>query len=253
MVEKQGRENAPAFFMKGGVAVHQVELTPRLQAVARLIPRGSRLADIGTDHGYLPVWLIQNRIIPSAIAADLRPGPLARARETVDRFGLAGSIALRLCNGLSGIRSEEVDAVAIAGMGGETISQILSAAPWLKENHIKLVLQPMSTQRELRIWLCENGFRIEYETIAAEDDVFYHVMSVEAGEMSPLSPGQEWAGLQDPRNAMLGAYLDREIGRVRRILDGLSHAKDADSVLVHKSRLEAVLLELNKMREEWGH
>ena len=96
-----------------------MELTPRLRAIAEQVPQGARLADIGTDHGYLPVWLLLSGQIDRAIAADLREGPLKRAKETAARFGMGDRVDFRLCDGLSGIRPEEVDAAAIAGMGGE--------------------------------------------------------------------------------------------------------------------------------------
>ena len=107
----------------------QYDLSPRLKMVADLVPQGARLADVGTDHAYLPTALIQEGKIPFAIAADLRQGPLASAKATVRRAGLEGKVAFRLCDGLRGIQPEEADAVAIAGMGGETIAAILAAAP----------------------------------------------------------------------------------------------------------------------------
>ena len=123
-------------------------------------PRGARLADVGTDHAYLPACLLMEGKIPSAIAADLREGPLRRARETAAEYGCGDRMAFRLCDGLSGIRPEETDAVVIAGMGGETIAQILEAAPWVRTRKIPLVLQPMSSIPELRQWLGEDGFHI---------------------------------------------------------------------------------------------
>ena len=129
----------------------KIELSPRLRMVAGLVPPGSRLADVGTDHAYLPAALIQEGTIPAAIAADLRQGPLNRAKTTVRECELTGKVAFRLCSGLEGIRPEEADAVAIAGMGGETIAEILAAAPWTRERDVPLVLQPMSSLRPSHI------------------------------------------------------------------------------------------------------
>ncbi len=231
--------------------MRQLELTPRLLAVARLVPRGARFADVGTDHAYLPVWLIRQGIISSAIATDLRPGPLERARETLERFRLTGTVQLRLCDGLQGVRPGEVDTVAIAGMGGETIAEILSGAPWLKEMGVRLVLQPMSTQRELRLWLREHAFRIDFETVAEEDGTFYNVLLAVPGQMPPLTRGQEWAGLQDPENPLLGAYLGREIDRVRRVLSSLDRAKQSSGLRQRRLWLELLLRELEQEKKEW--
>ena len=138
----------------------KIELSPRLRMVAGLVPPGSRLADIGTDHAYLPAALIQEGTIPAAIAADLRQGPLNRAKATVRECGLTGRVTFRLCSGLEGVRPDEVDAVAIAGMGGETIADILAAAPWTRERDVPLVLQPMSSMDDLRLWLERHGYTI---------------------------------------------------------------------------------------------
>ena len=166
------------------------ELSPRLRTVEELVPAGARLADVGTDHAYLPAALILEGKIPWAIAADLRRGPLDRARATVQEYGLTGKVAFRLCNGLTGIQPDEVDAVAIAGMGGETIAAILSAAPWVRKRDVPLVLQPMSSMPELRGWLQKNGFSIVEERLAQEGDTLYTALLVRAGEMSPLSPAE---------------------------------------------------------------
>ena len=105
-----------------------MELSPRLRSVAGLVPPGARFADVGTDHAYLPVWLLQQGIIEHALVSDLRPGPLDRARSTAARYGLAERMEFRLCDGLSGIAPAEADTIAIAGMGGETIAAILAGA-----------------------------------------------------------------------------------------------------------------------------
>ena len=225
------------------------ELTPRLRMVAELVPPGSRLADIGTDHAYLPVALLREGRIPSAIAADLRPGPLARARETVARAELEGRVAFRLCDGLKGIRPEETDAIVIAGMGGETIAQILAAAPWVRERNVPLVLQPMSSLPDLREWLFQNGYQIEEERLAREEDAIYVVMSVQAGEMAPLTPAELWAGRQS-RDALRGPYLEGLIRKLDRAIAGLSLAREGRGE-ARKQELEQVRDGLQDMKKEW--
>lgn len=225
------------------------ELSPRLRMVGELVPAGARLADVGTDHAYLPAALVLEGKLPWAIAADLRRGPLDRARATVREYGLTGKVAFRLCDGLSGIRPDEVDAVAVAGMGGETIAAILAAAPWVREQGIPLILQPMSSFPDLREWLRKNGFAIQEERLAREGDTIYTAMLVRAGEMGPLSPAELWAG-KNVNIPLRGDWLDRWLARVRRAIDGMSQAR-GEGTPARKRELEAVAAGLVDMKKEW--
>ena len=223
-----------------------MELTPRLRAIAEQVPQGARRADIGTDHGYLPVWLLLAGQIDRAIAADLREGPLKRARETAARFGMGERVDFRLCDGLSGIRPEEVDAAAIAGMGGETIASILEAAPWKKEGKL-FMLQPLTGFAELRRWLQENGYRILKECLACEGKRLYSIWLVMGGEMPPLTPAEQWAGRQsgDP---LRREYLAMIRGKVEKSLAGQQAARAPDQAAIEE--LEVVLSGLNIMEKE---
>ena len=225
-----------------------VELTPRLRLAAELVPQGARLADIGTDHAYLPTWLLLEGRIPSAIAADLREGPLARARETARQYGCGDRMEFRLCDGLSGVRPEEIDAVVIAGMGGETIAGILQAAPWVRTRAVELILQPMSTQPELRRWLADNGMEIRTERLAREGDSLYVVMQAGPGEMT-LTPGECWAGRQS-RDPLRGEYLARQLSRLDRALAGMALAR-GEQVEQRRRELEEIRRQVADMKEEW--
>ena len=225
------------------------ELSPRLRMVGELVPAGARLADVGTDHAYLPAVLILEEKIPRAVAADLRRGPLDRARATVREYGLTERVAFRLCDGLTGIRSDEVDAVAIAGMGGETIAAILEKVPWVREGDVPLILQPMSSMPDLRGWLRENGFRIDTERLAREGEMLYTALLVRAGEMGPLSPAELWAG-RNRNDPLRGAWLDRWIARTGRALEGMAQAQGEDAP-PRKRELEEVLEGLTDMKKEW--
>ena len=227
----------------------RIELSPRLRLAADLVPKGARLADVGTDHAYLPACLLMEGKIPSAIAADLREGPLSRARKTAAEYGCGDRMAFRLCDGLSGIRPEETDAVVIAGMGGETIAQILEAAPWVRTRKVPLVLQPMSSLPELRQRLDEGGFRILEERLAREGDTLYVVMRAEAGEAPLMTPAQLWAGRQS-RDPLRGDYLRGLLEKLDRALDGLSRARD-ERAEDRRRELAALRRELLEMREEW--
>ncbi len=225
-------------------------LTPRLRSAADLVPPGVRLADVGTDHAYLPAALILEQKIPFAIAADLRQGPLSRARATARAYGLEGKLTFRLCDGLRGIRPGEVDAVVIAGMGGETIADILSAAPWVREEGLPLVLQPMSSMPDLRGWLNGNGYRIETEVLSREGEkALYTALLVRAGEEERYSPAELWAGKNRP-DPLRGLWLDRWLERVDRALLGLSQARREDAEGT-RGKLRQVRAGLLEMKKEW--
>lgn len=224
----------------------ELTLTPRLQAIADQVPVGCRFADIGTDHAYLPVWLLLQGKIEYAVAADLREGPLSRARETAERFGVADRISCRLCDGLFAIRAEEVDAIAIAGMGGETIAMILEAAPWTKLG-TKLFLQPMTSFQDLRVWLQNNGYAIEHESIVREGKRLYTVLSVVGGKMDELSPAELWVGRQSD-DPLRREYLEFMAGKVSKALAGQSESKKQDKALM--AELSAVLRGIEEMIEE---
>ena len=223
-----------------------MELTPRLQAIAEQVPQGARLADVGTDHGYLPVWLLLGGCIDSVIATDLREGPLNRSRETAKRFGVEERISFRLCDGLSAVRPEEADTVVIAGMGGETIVSILETAPWTREGTL-LLLQPMTGVAELRQWLQGNGYQITGERIACEGKRLYSILTVMGGEMSPLSPAELWAGRQNS-GPLRREYLAQVRKKAEKALRGQQAAQAPDQSRIEE--LNLVLSGLTEMEKE---
>ena len=154
-------------------------LDKRLSAVAALVRAGSRLADIGTDHAYLPVYLVERGISPSAIASDIGAGPLEAARRTVVGAALTDRIVCRLGDGLSTVSPDEVEDIAIAGMGGETIVAILDSAPWVRDSRLRLILQPMTHAEDLRRWLLENGFTVREEHLIRDKRHLYPVIAAE--------------------------------------------------------------------------
>ena len=158
----------------------------RLSLCAEMVRRGSRLADIGTDHGYLPIALCQDGIIPSALACDINPLPLQSAQDNIEKYGLSDRIQTRLSDGLKEVRPGEVDDVVIAGMGGELIRDILTAALWIKDSEKHLVLQPMTHHEDVVKWLYENGFEIDRQGAALDEGKYYTVISARySGEEYP--------------------------------------------------------------------
>lgn len=243
---------AASVFCLGSETLKQLELTPRLRAVAELVPNGAAIADIGTDHAYLPVWLLLEGKITRAVAADLREGPLARAKLTAKEHDCRENISFRLCDGLSGITPEEADTIVIAGMGGETIAAILEQAPWTKNEAYTLVLQPMSAQNDLRRWLWKHGYGIKTEQIIREGDKLYNILFVKYGCAHELTIGEEWAGCQTQGmdQELRGEYLTRLLKKTDRAIDGISRGKgEKDS-----GRLEELYLvrrALAEMKKEW--
>lgn len=154
------------------------DLDNRLGLCASLVRKQCRVADIGTDHAYLPVWLCKNNIAVSAIAADINPEPLKRGISTIEKYCAADAVMPLLSNGLQQIDPNLVDDIIIAGMGGELIADIISKAPWVKNKKYHLILQPMSKAEFLREYLYNNGFDIKYEEATVAENKLYTVMSV---------------------------------------------------------------------------
>lgn len=145
-----------------------VKITPRLKMVAELVPGCNTVADIGTDHGYLPIYLVNKGICERAIAADVNEGPLGAARKNIALTRVSDKIETVLSDGLKNI--DTADVVTIAGMGGELIASILEHR---KEGHVRFVLQPQRSYDYLRYYLARNGFVIRKEAIAKEGDKMY--------------------------------------------------------------------------------
>lgn len=139
--------------------MYKTNLTPRLALCARYAEGAHLLADVGTDHGYLPISLLMHGKIDAAVAADINPGPLSAARRHAAEAGYEDKLRFECCDGLDFPGADSCDAVVCAGMGGETIMGILSRAPWTKDG-ARLILQPQSKLDELCLWLRENGYGI---------------------------------------------------------------------------------------------
>ena len=154
-----------------------MKLDSRLMAIANLVRKDKIFADIGTDHAYLPVYLVEKGIINKAIAADLRIGPLENAKLAVESYNYSDKIELRLSDGLDNIKENEVEEIAVAGMGGLLISSFIERTTWLKNSDIHLILQPMTHIEELRKTLFDNGFIIDNEVVAEDDDKLYIIVS----------------------------------------------------------------------------
>ncbi|MCC0679030.1 SAM-dependent methyltransferase [Clostridioides sp. ES-S-0005-03] len=153
-----------------------MKLTDRLLKIASLVSDGKKIADIGTDHGYIPVYLLKEERVPFAVLADVNKGPLDNARKEVIQNNLLEKVDLRLGSGIEVLEIGEVEEVIIAGMGGILISELLEAKKEVAHSIEKLILQPMQAQEELRRYLLNNGYEILTEVLVREDFRIYEII-----------------------------------------------------------------------------
>ena len=196
-------------------------LDVRLGAAARLVPQGARLADIGSDHAYLPIALCLEGKIECALASDINEGPVAAAISNINKNGLSSKIKAVRADGLDSARDFAPDCITVLGMGGELIVTILGRAEWIKNKAITLVLQPMTHPETLSRYLADNGFEIIDEIIVQDggrDDRIYRLLSARyCGEPYDLSDAEALIGKKNIErlDAVTVAYIERLI----RMLD----------------------------------
>ena len=179
-------------------------ISKRLELVASFVPQGAILLDVGSDHAYLPIELVERGQIKSAIAGEVVEGPYQSAVKNVEANGLKEKIQVRLANGLAAFEeADQVSVITIAGMGGRLIARILEEGLDKLANVERLILQPNNREDDLRIWLQENGFQIVAESILEEAGKFYEILVVEVGQMK-LSAS----------DVRFGPFLTKEISPV---------------------------------------
>lgn len=170
-------------------------ISKRLLAIASMVRRGSKVADIGTDHGLLPIYLIEQAIAPAVIATDIGASPAAVARKNVQSAGLHQAIAVRVGDGLAPVSPDDADDIVIAGMGGETIAEILTAAKWIQNSRYRLILQPMTHTEAVHGFLLQNGFTIREERLLEDAGRSYVLLYAEYTASPPVTdPVAVWCG-----------------------------------------------------------
>ena len=212
-----------------------IPMTPRLLKIAGYVKKGEKLADIGTDHAYIPIYLVQNGIINGAVAADVNRAPLAAAEENIRCAGLGKKIKTVLSDGFFCIEEDSFDTAVIAGMGGMLIAEILKMAPRGK----KYILQPMKNLPELKRFLSENGFKITAEGLAAEGDKIYNILVVQDGEQV-LSEIELYVGKELKGDALLPIYKQKLSAKFKKIISGNESAAypDMKTINYYKNLLE---------------
>lgn len=199
-----------------------LKLDARLNSAAALV-RGGRLADVGTDHAYLPVALLLMGKIDHAVASDINKGPLARARQTVVEHGVEKKVDLVLCDGLQGIEKYAPDDITILGMGGELIADIIEAAEWVKDGRYRLILQPMTRREALREYLVTHGFLITDEQMSRADGRIYQTICAEyVGYNTEYDLSELLLGRHNIERGgeLLDAYVTRLCDTYRTRLEG---------------------------------
>lgn len=231
-----------------------MELSKRLRAVAELVTPGYRVADIGTDHAYVPIWLVKEGKAPYAIAMDVNEGPLQRADEHIREYGLENQIRTRRSDGLKELNPYEADSMIAAGMGGALIIQILEKSPDVVCSLKECILQPQSEIAKVRKFLIKNGFFIEDENIVYEDGKFYPMMKVIPGKKETLPYGEEEYEygriLLKKRHPVLKEFVFREIRIRNGILKNLkTNPEVSESSKARIDELEKELESLAKVAD----
>lgn len=155
-----------------------LKLSKRLSAAASFVRDGAVCADIGTDHAYIPISLVLDGRVDYAIASDINEGPILKAKENIEKYGLSDKISVRIADGLNGIEEYKPNSIVICGMGGELIARIINDCDYVKQQGIQLILQPMTSIAELREYL-SHGFKIYDEDIVFDADKLYQIICAE--------------------------------------------------------------------------
>ena len=203
-------------------------LDPRLSSAVGFLRQGGVVCDVGTDHAYLPIYAILAGISERGIASDINKGPLMRAKENGDRYGVSDRLFYCLSDGLDGVEPEKngITDVVICGMGGELIARIVDDSRFTRKNGVRLILQPMSMADELRKYLTENGFAILDEAMSRAAGKVYSCICAEytGGEnTAPYSAAELLLGRHNiaKGGALFRELAEKEIARLRKRIGGL--------------------------------
>ncbi|MBR1779759.1 MAG: SAM-dependent methyltransferase [Clostridia bacterium] len=223
----------------------QFKLDARLKACADFVRGNAKIADIGTDHAYLPIYLINTKKVKKAIATDIKEGPLLNAKKSVEKYNLTEAIDLRLSDGLKNISPSEVDDIIISGLGGEIIRDILSEVEWLEDSKKRLILQPMSMEEKVREFLYARRFKVISEKVVISGNKVYIVIYAKfSGENYPASDMYPYIGTLGenltPENKI---YIHRKIKSLSNRLKGLAREEDLEPYY----RLKNVIMHIQNL------
>ncbi len=241
-----------------------IKLSKRLQAVADLVTEGSRVCDVGTDHGYIPIYLVGIHKIPSALAMDVNEGPLLRAKEHIAAQNMTDAVSTRRSDGLKALQTDEADSVVIAGMGGGLIIRILEEGAKKLSSIRELILQPQSDIALVREYIRTHGFTIVAQDMVYEDGKYYMMFRCVHADMCKdrLSDGQENMAeklalydrygrqLIEAEHPVLVDFLKKEETQLLRIQGSLEKAEKTDAILSRQNEVAEKLRMIELAREE---
>ena len=224
-----------------------MELSVRLQAVADMVTEGLRVADVGTDHAYIPIYLVEHGKNPSAIAMDVNKGPLEKAKENIAVHRLEGKIKTRLSDGLRQLCSGEAESVVIAGMGGGLVMKIMEEGSSHKKEIKEWILQPQSEISKVRQYLNEEGYSIVEENIVIDEGKFYPMMRVTEGDREEYTEEELCYGkrLLEQKNPVLKMFLEKEIRIKEEILERLQRTEGGQVA----KRIEEIEEEIQRLHK----
>ena len=224
----------------------KLPLSNRLLACCNFVKKGDRVADIGCDHGYLSIHLLTSGIARSCIASDVNEAPLQSAMRNARKFGTVNKMEFCLSDGVQDI-PQDFDSMVCAGMGGDTMMHILHDADWLRNPKYRLILQPQSKRPELRQWLCDEGFRINRETLAKDGKFVYSIMEVIYDPGHGITPAQTYITPQllEDHHPLLPEYYERVKNGIELTIFGLKRSGD-DRLPIYKN----ILSDLVQMEEQ---
>ncbi|HGR9949331.1 TPA: tRNA (adenine(22)-N(1))-methyltransferase TrmK [Streptococcus pneumoniae] len=224
-------------------------ISKRLELAASFVSQGAILLDVGSDHAYLPIELVERGQIKSAIAGEVVEGPYQSAVKNVEAHGLKEKIQVRLANGLAAFEeTDQVSVITIAGMGGRLIARILEEGLGKLANVERLILQPNNREDDLRIWLQDNDFQIVAESILEEAGKFYEILVVEAGQMK-LSASDLRFGpfLSKEISPVFVQKWQKEVAKLEVALDQIPEKnREERQVLAHKIQAIKEVLHASK-------
>lgn len=227
-----------------------MKLTDRLLKIASLVTDGKKIADIGTDHGYIPVYLLKKGRVPFAVLADVNKGPLDNARKEVIQNNFLDKVDLRLGSGIEILEIGEVEEIIIAGMGGILISELLEAKKEVAHSVEKLILQPMQAQEELRRYLLNNGYEILEEVLVREDFRIYEIIVAKYTGKNTIIEDEIYyevgIKLLEDKDSLFNDFIEKKIRTYSSIVSKLE-GKNGESIEKKREESEVAIKKLENL------